>query len=268
MSINLEEHESTAVTAIKLAGNILLKYFKKIEKSDITKKSKDDFVTIADKEAEKKIISVLKGHYNYDILSEEAGFVDGPDKDYKWIIDPLDGTNNYAFSVPLYGVSIALEHKGEIILGVINLPSFDYLLTARKGHGAFFNKNKIKVSEQSKLEDCFLFFDSDFERAERTRTDFKKIEKNVLKYRILGSAVLNLAFVAMGAGDIAIEYGNYSWDVAASYLIVEEAGGKVTRLNGTNGKDGAGKGLHYDHGAILITNGKVHDEVLKLLNEK
>ena len=243
-----------AVAAAKEAGKILVENFGKIERVDI--KGVRDLVSNVDIASENRIIELIQAQYpDHNILCEESeGEV--TDSEYKWIIDPLDGTHNYIYGIETYGISIALERGGELILGVIYMPYSDELYCAEKGKGAYFNGEPIHVSERT-MENAMVIFDSTL-HPDAERTNFLSVlVDETFGLRISGSAVWNLTRVAMGIADLIVEYGDKPWDFAAGGLMVEEAGGKLTTLDGD-------KWSPYIQG-YLASNGKLHDEVLQLL---
>ena len=248
--------KQTALKAAKEAGKIQLRYFGK----NIEKKTKKDnsYFTKADIESTNKIRAIIGKQYpKHNIICEELGS-SNKKSDYRWIIDPLDGTHNFIMDNPLFGVSIALEHKKEIILGVIYMPFLKKLYYAKKGKGAFCNGKRIQVNNETKLQKCLLIYDAKL----RTQTDtkiriLKKLAKLTWRFRVFGVAVYNNILVAEGKAGINIDFDSNSWDHAATLLLVEEAGGKVTDLNGkrwtTNIKD------------YVASNGKVHNKLLRLI---
>ncbi len=248
--------KQTAIKAAKAAGKIQLNYFGK----DIKKKTKkdDSFVTKADIESTKIIRKIiLKEFPKHGILDEELGYIN-KSSDYKWIVDPLDGTHNFIMNNPLFGVSIALQYKKEIILGVIYLPFLKKLYYTEKGKGAFCNGKKIRVNNETRLKKCLVIFDAKL----RTRTNMKikmlkKLAKRVWRFRVFGVAVYHNILIAEGKASINIDHDSHPWDHCAALLIVEEAGGKVTDLNG--------KRWTPDIKDYIATNGKVHDKILNVL---
>lgn len=249
-----------AIETVRAAGQILLdKYGRKI---NISKKGDINLVTEADLASEKLIVERIKSHYpRHSILAEESGeaVVSGGDGNWKWIIDPLDGTTNFAHGYPCFCVTIALEHEGEIVLGVTYDPTRDELFAAEKGSGASLNGKKIRVSDTEKLSEALIVtgFPYDFAR----REDFARhITEFLLKSRGVrrdGSAAIDMAYVACGRFDGFWEEGLNPWDVAAGKLLIEEAGGRVS---------------YYDDSPfsiykppILANNGLIHGEMLEVL---
>jgi len=251
-------YKQTAIKAAKEAGRIQLRYFgKKIEKK---KKPGDSYVTKADIESTKKIRKIiLKQFPEHNILCEELGS-SNKSSDYKWIVDPLDGTHNFIMNNPLFGVSIALEHKKEIILGVAYFPILKKLYYAEKGKGAFCNGKRIKVSNEKNLKKCLFIFGAQLRKKTNMKINLlKKLAKLTWRLRIYGVAIYHNLLVAEGKAGFNIDFDSNPWDHSAVLLIVEEAGGKVTDINGKRWtpyvKD------------YVATNGKVHDKVLRAIEQ-
>lgn len=248
----------TAIKGAMEAGKIQLKYFGK----DIKKKKKqgDSYVTEVDIKCTKIIRKIIHKQFpNHNILDEELGYIDKK-SEYKWIIDPLDGTHNFIMNNPLFGVSIALEHKKEIILGVIYMPILKKLYCAEKGKGAFCNGNRIKVNNEKNIKKSLFSFDVKL----RSRTNMKlKMLKNLAKstwrIRMHGVSIYNNILVAKGNAAFNLDFDSNIWDHAAALLLVEEAGGKVTDLNGNKWSP--------EIKDYIATNGKVHNKVLKVLKK-
>lgn len=244
-----------AITAAREAGKILLENFGLIKRIDT--KGVRDLVSNVDIASENKIIEVIKSQYpDHGILCEESAEL-VTDSDYKWIIDPLDGTHNYIYGISSYGISIALEYKGELILGLVYIPPSDEMYLAEKGKGAYLNGEKIHVSNRV-LEEAMVIFDSTLHTDRADRIAFLDvIVDKAFGLRISGSAARNLTYVACGQADLIVEYGDKPWDFAAGGLLLEEAGGKLTTLDGA-------KWSPYIQG-YLASNNKFHDEVIKLI---
>jgi myo-inositol-1(or 4)-monophosphatase len=242
------------------AGRLLLEKFGRI--TAITKKGDINLVTEADLASEALIIDRIKSHHpKHSILAEESGeaVVVGGDLAWKWIIDPLDGTTNYAHGYPCFCVTLALEHNGEVVIGVTYDPTRDELFAAEKGQGASLNGRRIKVSETENLGDSLIVtgFPYDFkERADFTRhfSDFLLRSRGV---RRDGSAAIDMAYVACGRFDGFWEEGLNPWDVAAGYLLIEEAGGRVSYY------DGAEFSIYRP--PICASNGIIHSQMLDVL---
>ncbi|MBK8981246.1 MAG: inositol monophosphatase [Ignavibacteria bacterium] len=251
---------STLKKAAIEAGKILRDNFGGIY--EITSKIvASNLVTEIDKLSEKKIIEVIRedfpGHY---ILSEEAGELK-QDSIFKWLIDPIDGTVNYAHSIPITCVSIALEKKGEIICGAVYNPISEEFFFSEKGKGAYLNDRQIIVSKENDLEKSLLVtgfpYDSSTYKPDPAAV-FKKFLMKDIPIRRLGSAAIDLCWTACGRFEGFWEYNLNAWDVAAGYLILTEAGGKVT--------DFSGKEFSVYGKQILATNGIVHEQMKEVIN--
>ncbi len=220
-------------------------------------------VTEADHAAEKAIISVIRRNYpDHFILSEEAGEM-VQESEYKWIIDPIDGTINFAQGIPINCVSIAVEHKGQVIMGAVFNPHLNEFFLAEKGKGATLNGKPISVSRQNKTVSACLVtgFPYTYINTENGPLEvFERFIRKGVPVRRLGSAAIDLCWVACGRFDAFYEHKLQAWDSAAGYLIVEEAGGKVT--------DFEGKPFSIYQHRILASNGLIHDEMLEVINAR
>src|SRR5258708_21500285 len=225
-----------AIEAARDAGQILLEKFGRI--TSITKKGDINLVTEADLASEALIIERIRSYYpKHAILAEESGeaVVSGGDSTWKWIIDPLDGTTNYAHGYPCFCVTIALEHNGEIVIGVTYDPPREELFAAELGQGPTLNGKPIRVSRAEKLSESLVVtgFPYDFKSRPnfaRHLTDFLLSSRGV---RRDGSAAIDMAYVACGRFDGFWEEGLNPWDVAAGYLLIEEAGDPVAFYDGS-----------------------------------
>ncbi len=219
-----------------------------------------NLVTNIDKGSESMIKSfVAKNFPDHGILAEESGAV-SPMSEYRWIIDPLDGTTNYTHSYPVYSVSIAVEHNGEVTAGVVYDPNFDELFTAEIGKGAFMNGKRLKVTSTDALDHSMLAtgFPYDVSRNPfNCIQHFNEFLTAAQAIRRLGSAALDICYVAAGRMDGFWEVNLNPWDTAAASLIATEAGGRVTDFTG-------GKYSIY-HKNILLSNGKIHDQMIEVL---
>jgi len=216
-----------------------------------------DIVTAADRAAEAVILACLRGAYpNASVLAEESGAMAGTSSE-RWIVDPLDGTTNYAHGYPLYCVSIAYERDGEVLAGVVYAPALDECYAAERGGGATCNGHSIAVSTVDRVADamvCTGFHPSDYER---NAAYFARASHHAQAVRRDGSAALDLAFTARGRFDGFWEWDLKPWDVAAGTLLVLEAGGSAGRIEG-----GA---TSVDAGSLLATNGRIHEELRGVL---
>ncbi|MBI2654728.1 inositol monophosphatase [Candidatus Woesearchaeota archaeon] len=251
--MNLSHQKRVALLAARQAGKVLLKYYGK--KEFVRQKSNKSLVATADLEANKVIIKIIKKHYpNHSILSEETGFENNK-SDYKWVIDPLDGTHNFLHQIPFFGTSIALEHKNEIMLGVIIFPVLDITAIAEKGKGAFLNEKRIKVSSKKYLDHSFIMIEFSYSKRKEKIDFLEKLVHKTIDVRNFGCAIYGLLLIACGRCDGFVILTTNEWDIAAGFLIVEEAGGRVTGLDGTKWNP---KQKQY-----LVTNGKIHNQLLK-----
>ena len=245
-----EQYKKIAIKAALKSGHFIKKSVGKI--AAISYKGRDNIVTDVDKKSENIIISMIRAHFpEHSILSEEKGKIDTKSS-YKWVIDPLDGTTNFAHAFPFFSVSIALEKAGEIIVGVVYDPMRDELFFAQSGKGAYLNNRRIKVSGTKKLSAAFLAtgFSYGRRRKDRNVANFRKFLLGTMGVRRAGSAALDLSYVACGRFDGFWEMDLHPWDSAAGYLLVREAKGVVTKFDGSEytiyGKN------------ILASNGKIH----------
>jgi myo-inositol-1(or 4)-monophosphatase len=226
------------------------------------KKHYSDLVTEVDKKSEAKIIEVVHKYFpEHNVLSEECGDLNKK-SDYVWIVDPVDGTVNYAHAVPIFCVSIALEIRGEVKIGMVYNPISGERFYGEKGKGAYYNDKKISVSGVKELKDALLV--TGFPYGAKDNTDhcidhFNNFVKAGLPIRRLGSAALDMCWVACGRFDGFWEVSLNPWDVAAGYLILTEAGGKVSNFKGE-------KYSIYNK-QLLATNGNVHDEMIEVLRK-
>jgi myo-inositol-1(or 4)-monophosphatase len=254
--------KQTLIEAIEAGGAELKKFFNSDFKIS-HKEGVNNLVTEADHAAEAAILTVIKKKFpGHQVLAEETGHHIN-DSNYKWIIDPIDGTVNFAHGIPLCSVSIAIEKDGEVIMSSVYAPILNELYFAEKGKGAFLNDKKISVSnETSVLKSCLVTgFPYTYITMQNGPVEvFGRLVKKGIPVRRLGSACIDLCWVACGRFDGFYEHKLEPWDSAAGYLIVEEAGGRVTDHNGN-------RFSIYQH-RILATNGKIHDEMLNWINNE
>jgi myo-inositol-1(or 4)-monophosphatase len=226
-----------AIRAARVAGNIIAKGFENQSELMVEAKGSNDFVTRIDKEAEQAIISKIQQSFpEHSFVGEEGGVVEG-DNDFKWIIDPLDGTTNFIKGIPHFAVSIALMHKGRLDQAVVFDPIRGELFTASKGAGAQLNGFRIRASKAKELDQSILataFPFKDKTSLPAFMDSFGKIFAQAGDVRRCGSAALDLAYVAAGRYDGYWESAIKPWDIAAGELLVRESGGLVTDLNGGN----------------------------------
>jgi len=252
---------SVAVEAAREAGKFLKYSVGKVRSVETKAGDQRNLVSEIDRGAEERIISIIRSRYpSHAILAEESGH-QRTDAETTWIIDPLDGTTNFLHGVPLYSVTIGIERKGEIIGGVIYDPNLDELFTAEQGSGAFLNGRRLKVSETGELINSLIVTGFPYNIAEnpdRTVERFVRFLLSAGGLRRLGSAALDLAYVASGRFDGFWEVSLNPWDMAAGVLLVREAGGTVS--------DFEGKGPNIYHRQVLASNGGLHQALLEILN--
>lgn len=248
----------SAVTAAMAAGSYQRHRFATLLEIDL--KGDKNLVTEVDREAERLIVEHLLGCFpDYTIIAEEGEYLPG-NSPFRWIIDPLDGTTNYAHGFPWFCVSIGLEAEGELVVGVIYNPMSDELFTATRGGGAFMNGRRLKVSTRSPLQNALLGTGFPYDCATDPANNFANFiafQKVARGIRRAGAAALDLAYVAAGRLDGFWELKLKPWDVAAGVLLVREAGGMVTTFDGSP----------YDvfNDRILASNGLIHDDMTALL---
>jgi myo-inositol-1(or 4)-monophosphatase len=252
--------KTTLINAMQ-AGAAQLQHFFNGEFKISNKEGINNLVTEADHAAEKAIIEVIQKEFpDHFILSEETGEI-ATNSEYKWIIDPIDGTVNFANGIPLCCVSIGLEKNGEMILGSVYAPIINEFYFAEKGAGATLNDKKIKVSDKTEvIKSCLVtgFPYSYLDAPNGPLQVFEKLIRNGVPVRRLGSAAIDLCWVAAGRFDGFYEHKLQAWDSAAGTLLVEEAGGKVTDFTGNPFSP------YQPH--VLATNGKIHEELLAIVN--
>ena len=251
-----------AIDMARDAGSLLMQ---RLGAAKVTNKGDIDLVTEGDLASENLIIERIRSYYpQHGILAEESGeaaLVDGRRGEWKWIIDPLDGTTNYAHSYPCFCVSIALEHAGVLEVGVVYDPVRDEMFAAERGNGATLNDRKITVSSVEELKDamvCTGFPYNVRERPDFTR-DFANFTMAAQAVRRDGSAALDLAYVACGRFDGFWEDGLSPWDIAAGKILIEEARGEVSNFEN--------QPLSIYTKKVLASNGLVHDAMLRVLKQ-
>jgi myo-inositol-1(or 4)-monophosphatase len=249
-----------AIRAAREAGALLQEFTQR--GFDVAHKGRINLVTEADLASEKHIIELIRQHYpTHQIVAEESWDNRHASQDnYAWIIDPLDGTTNFSHGFPCYAVSIGIEHKGQSVAGVIYDPTRDELFAAERGAGATLNGERIRVSEVATLEKALLVtgFPYDVrERMDEYIPAWVEFLKQAQAVRRLGAAAIDMAYVANGRMDGFWEHGLNAWDTAAGWVIIEEAGGRITQLDGTP----------FDNfkPSMLCTNALIHDDMLAVL---
>ncbi len=251
------------IKAARKAARTLKRDFGEIEHLQVSLKGPADFVSAADRRTEEILREELEhARPGYGFLGEEGGMRVGADKTHRWIVDPLDGTTNFLHGIPHFAISIALEREGTIVAGVVYNPANDELFTAERGKGAFLNDQRLRVAARKRLADvvvaCALPHPSRGD-AERTHKEHRAVQDKIAGLRRFGSASLDLAWVAAGRFDAYWERSVSPWDIAAGLILVREAGGFVTDLEG-------GEAM-FATGEILAGNEAIHRELLRLLKD-
>ncbi len=258
-SANLNVMMKTA----RKAGRGLLKDFGEVENLQVSSKGPGDFVSRADKAAEALIREdLMAARPSYGFLGEEGKEIEGEDPTRRWIVDPLDGTTNFLHGLPHWAISIALEHKGQIVAGVIYDPVKDEMFHAEKGNGAWLNESRLRVSARHRLIESIFATGVPFGgRADLPETlqDLARIMPTCAGVRRFGAAALDLAYVAAGRYDGFWERGLHPWDIAAGIVIVREAGGIVEPLN--EGED------LLNSGAMICANEPIFETFSKVIRK-
>ena len=256
----MQQWKSFAVDLARKAGSLLKEKFSQAHIIDY--KGDINIVTEADKMSEGLIMEAISRQFpDHGILSEESPAVTGAGK-IRWIVDPLDGTTNYAHCYPVFCVSIALEIEDKIVLGVIYDPMRDDMFVAARGEGAFLNEKKIAVSSVKDLSRSLLAtgFPYDIRESKENNLDyFNAMAVKVQAIRRAGAAALDLAYLAAGRFDGFWELKLKPWDTAAASLIVEEAGGVISDITGDQ--------WHLQSPAILASNGLIHEQMIRILQD-
>ena len=249
--------------AIK-AGRGLKRDFGEVENLQVSIKGPGDFVTAADKKAEKTVFEELsKARPGYGFNMEESGHVEGSDKSHTWHIDPLDGTSNFLHGLPIFAVSIALEREGQLVAGVVYNPATDDMFVAEKGQGAYFNNRRMRVAARRSLSESMVACGIPPLARTRDHDSFKRelagAMSKIGNIRRLGAAALDLAMVACGRFDGYWERGINTWDVAAGIVLVREAGGFVS--------DFTGAADMLSKGEVCAGNEAIHRQLVELMRK-
>ena len=251
------------VKACRKASKPLIRDFGEVEKLQVSLKGPGDFVTNCDKKVEKILIEELeKARPDYSILSEEIGEINKGNS-CRWIIDPIDGTANFLHGIPHFAISVGLEENKEIVCGIIYDPIKDEMFLAEKGNGSYLNNQRIRVSARSKLEDSIVFTGGPRKNAENKNEALKEYNNFSLvvntPIRKMGSAALDMAYVAAGRCDGFWQRNLSYWDIAAGIILIKEAGGFVTDFNGNN--------KYIENKTILATNAKIGDQMRQIIKK-
>ncbi|SOC16337.1 inositol monophosphatase family protein [Rhodobacter maris] len=251
------------IKAARKAGRSLVKDFREVENLQVSAKGPGDFVSKADREAERIIKEELRGaRPTYGWLGEETGEEAGEDPTRRWIVDPLDGTTNFLHGLPHWAVSIALEHKGEVVAGVVFDAAKDELYYAEKGLGAYMNESRLRVSGRRHMIEAIFATGVPFggrSTLPATLQDLARLMPVCAGVRRWGAAALDLAYVASGRYDGYWERGINAWDMAAGLILVKEAGGFVGPVR-------EGREI-FESGAVIAGNAELYDPLCKILRE-
>lgn len=246
--------------ALKAARG-LIHDFNEVEHLQVSRKGPGNFVSTADHRAEKAIrFELQKARPDFGFLLEESGEIPGVDSQHRWIVDPLDGTTNFLHGIPHFATSIALQFENEIIAGVIYDPIKDELFYAEKGKGAYLNDRRLRVSGRKELSEALITTERPYKRSEETEKFSlicENIRPHVAALRQFGASVLDLAYVAAGRSEGFVSPQLAPWDLAAGLILVQEAGGYVSDING--GKD------PLKTGSIVAANAYLFEPLFKKL---
>ena len=253
---------NVAVKAARRAGQIINRAALELDSLQVARKGQSDYVTQIDRAAEDAIKEILLEAYpSHGILAEETGKTPGK-SEFEWIIDPLDGTTNFIHGFPQYAISIALAQEGQVAHGVIYDPIRNELFTASKGRGAFLNDRRVRVSRADRLTDSLIgtgFPYRVFDRVDAYMGAFRELTEKTAGMRRPGAASLDLAYMASGRLDGFWEFGLAPWDMAAGTLMILEAGGFVTDLNGNSD--------YLSTGDVIAGTPKVHTQLLQIVQK-
>ena len=249
------------VGAAMKAGRSLARDFGEVQNLQVSVKGPGDYVSQADRKAEEIIHAELaRARPGYGFLMEERGALSGADDQHRWLVDPLDGTTNFLHGIPVFSISIALERQGQLVAGVVYNPAMDELYTAERGRGAFLNDRRLRVAARRSMADAVIGTGiPHLGRGHHGHAliDLRNVMREVSGIRRLGSAALDLAYVAAGRFDGFFEDGLSPWDLAAGIVLVREAGGFVS--------DKTGGTAIFETGSIVAGNEPIHHALLKAL---
>ena len=247
----------TAIYAVREAEKIVMSYYNR--EKEIKNKDEFDLVTKADVESEKKILSILQEKYpEHGFVMEEQEDIN-EDAEYVWVIDPIDGTTSFSHNYPMFSISIALLKNKKPIIGVVSAPYLIELFYAEKDRGSFLNNKQINVSKTEEMSKSLIATGFPYKHRKQNIGYLKNVAEHVQGMRRSGSAALDVCYVAAGRLDGYWEIGLKKVDTAAAQLILEEAGGKVTDLEGKEIKD--------DYSRIVATNKIIHNKLLNILKK-
>jgi len=243
-----------AVRAARAGSKVLVENFRKGLPAE--RKSPRELVTEADLKSESRIIGILQDSFpDYALWSEEAGDL-RQEHDHRWIVDPLDGTHNFFFGLPIFGIAIALAVKGRIKCSAISLPAFNELYTAERGKGAFLNGRRIHVSKRPMENAAAILCEHFFDSPEGFKK-FKELESKLFSIRRFGASVFSHGALASGYIDAIVEFREKIGDFAAGWLLVEEAGGKFTTISGDE--------FSLDNSSYIASSGVFHKQLVEIM---
>jgi myo-inositol-1(or 4)-monophosphatase len=250
-----------AIRAAKAGGETLLQYHANLRGDQIALKGPNDFVTEADRASEQRVSEVLRNAFpDHAITGEEGGDSEGA-AEYRWFIDPLDGTTNFVYGIPFFCVSVGLARGDDLLLGAVYDPLREELFAAERGRGATLNGAPIRASSCARIEDALLATGFPFKEvghADAYVVSFSALMRRSRSIRRCGAAALDLCYVAAGRADGFWEWGLSPWDIAAGAAILSEAGGRITDFKG---------GAAYLRGDVVATNGPIHEEMLGIVGD-
>lgn len=254
---------SVMAKAAEKAARGLLRDFGEVEHLQVSQKGPGDFVSAADRRAEKVLHEeLLKAYPNYSFLMEESGAIQGSDPDHLWIIDPLDGTTNFLHGLPHWCISIALQQRGEVIAALVHDPVKDEFFTAEKGAGAFHRRHRLRVSDRRAMPACLIITGEPQRALKGTGSKFlkeyKAVQDSGAAMRRYGAAALDLAYVAAGRCDGFWERNLKPWDMAAGLLLIKEAGGFTSDVDVNTAKP-------LDTGNVVAGNNYIFEILRKTL---
>ena len=258
----IDFHLAACIMCVRAGGRVLMEYWGQRRRYAVEEKGRNDYVTVVDREAEAAILRIVRTRFpDHAIVAEESPPSEGT-VDYRWYIDPLDGTTNYIHGYPLFCVSVGVADPLGMRAAAVYDPLRDEMFTAARGRGAMMNGSPIGVSTMRRLADGLIVTGIPFrslDRLEEYLASFRAVITGAAGIRRDGSAALNLAYVAAGRYDGFWEMALSSWDVAAGSLIVQEAGGVVTGFDGLHG--------YIESGDIIAANPEIHPALLKIVRD-
>lgn len=257
---NMHGMVNIAVRAARRAGELMIRQLNQLEALEVTEKSRNEYVTEVDHRAEDAIIEVIQDHYpEHSILAEERG--QQGSHEYQWIIDPLDGTTNFVHGFPVFSISIAVAHNGQLEHGVVYDPLRQEIFSASRGQGAQLDGRKIRVSRRVNMQQSLIATGFPYRKNMEHLDDYLAMLKSVITassgIRRPGSAALDLCYVAAGRVDGFWEVGLNIWDIAAGALLIKEAGGRISDFHGSDG--------YLQSGDVVAGSPKIYSALSKLL---